>query len=355
MNLTRAMRDEAKNFLASASWSKTLENGEKYTWPGGPAFASSGHMTIYQGHPQSRWRTVDNDNKILRLSNGEIRTFDTAEEAAWALLCQHQGRREIDGLTCEQTQVADAFLAEASKIGSAFRWHEGYEAYPVISQDLGQTKWRAVWKDRTTLEGGNDGYFDSAQQAALAIMDAKSKQKPKSNPGTPQATAETVAPIRGDAHQSLGLPPQLAGSAAERFAKAAHLFTTREWTGGMFAQFVTDLGTQRIYKALQEAEDRTTQPVVQPADDPVGEPGINYPKLADRPSPDVSRSTREPRKVLHTSVHLKLTEQPIDHECLNAYQKGAFYCIYQPDERVVKYPIADIWRIVEDYGRHDGR
>lgn len=61
------------------------------------------------------------------------------------------------------------------------------------------------------------------------------------------------------------------------------------------------------------------------------------------------------KKTFTVSVHLKLTEQPIDHEAVNAYQKGEFYCIYLANEKVVKYPMRDIWRVVEGYGRHDSR
>jgi len=37
---------------------------------------------------------------------------------------------------------------------------------------------------------------------------------------------------------------------------------------------------------------------------------------------------------------------------LNTYQKGDFYCVYCDDERVFKYPIMHIFRVVEDYGTH---
>lgn len=58
-------------------------------------------------------------------------------------------------------------------------------------------------------------------------------------------------------------------------------------------------------------------------------------------------------RTFRTSIHLMLTEQPIDHDCVNAYQKGAFYCVQLPNDKVVKYPMRNIWRVVEDYGRHD--
>jgi hypothetical protein len=46
-------------------------------------------------------------------------------------------------------------------------------------------------------------------------------------------------------------------------------------------------------------------------------------------------------------VHLKLTEQPIEHKGINAYEKGSFYCIQISEEKFVKYPLVDIWRTVE--------
>ena len=53
-------------------------------------------------------------------------------------------------------------------------------------------------------------------------------------------------------------------------------------------------------------------------------------------------------------VQLKETSQPIEHEALNTYTKGPFYCVYLPASEVYKYPLADIWRVHEDYGRHQG-
>jgi hypothetical protein len=51
---------------------------------------------------------------------------------------------------------------------------------------------------------------------------------------------------------------------------------------------------------------------------------------------------------MKVGIHLKETSQVIVHEAKNAYQKGSFYCVYV-DNFVYKYPIADIWRIKEDY------
>lgn len=51
---------------------------------------------------------------------------------------------------------------------------------------------------------------------------------------------------------------------------------------------------------------------------------------------------------MKVQVHLKETSQPIVHEALNAYTKGSFYCVYV-DKQVFKYPLDNIWRIVEEY------
>ena len=57
--------------------------------------------------------------------------------------------------------------------------------------------------------------------------------------------------------------------------------------------------------------------------------------------------------MMRVRVQLKETAQPVVHDdALNAYTKGSFYCVYVTDERVYKYPLADIWRVVEDYGEH---
>jgi len=50
-------------------------------------------------------------------------------------------------------------------------------------------------------------------------------------------------------------------------------------------------------------------------------------------------------------VKLKDSSQKIRHmDVQNIYQKGTFYCIYDEEENVVyKYPIANIWRVEEEY------
>lgn len=60
-------------------------------------------------------------------------------------------------------------------------------------------------------------------------------------------------------------------------------------------------------------------------------------------------------KVIYSSmrVQVQLTEtaQPLEHEATNAYTKGDLYCVYA-DGKVYKYPLNNVWRIVEDYGTH---
>jgi len=59
-----------------------------------------------------------------------------------------------------------------------------------------------------------------------------------------------------------------------------------------------------------------------------------------------------PHKIT-VSVQLTESSQPIVHEnVINTYQKGTLWCVYTEDETVYKYPIANIWRIVEGYGYH---
>lgn len=53
-------------------------------------------------------------------------------------------------------------------------------------------------------------------------------------------------------------------------------------------------------------------------------------------------------------VQLKTTSQPIIHEAVTTYEKGAFFCILRSDDVTVKYPVADIWRVTEEYGWHLG-
>ncbi|HPS40058.1 MAG TPA: hypothetical protein PL124_11630 [Candidatus Cloacimonadota bacterium] len=50
------------------------------------------------------------------------------------------------------------------------------------------------------------------------------------------------------------------------------------------------------------------------------------------------------------NIWLKNNGTPFIYADCTAYEKGSFYCIYDPEKHVVyKYPIADIWRVSESY------
>jgi hypothetical protein len=56
---------------------------------------------------------------------------------------------------------------------------------------------------------------------------------------------------------------------------------------------------------------------------------------------------------MKVKIRLKTTSQPILHENIkNTYQKGSFFCLYDENEKVTKYPIKNIFDIEEDYGEH---
>lgn len=58
-------------------------------------------------------------------------------------------------------------------------------------------------------------------------------------------------------------------------------------------------------------------------------------------------------KRIKVIVHLKTQSQPIVYEkVINTYQKGDLYCLYLETERSIKFPLADIFRIEEEYGYH---
>ena len=59
-------------------------------------------------------------------------------------------------------------------------------------------------------------------------------------------------------------------------------------------------------------------------------------------------------KIIKVTIQLERTSQPIYHDAVTTYEKGAFFCILRPDDTVAKYPIANIWRVVEEYGFHLG-
>lgn len=48
-------------------------------------------------------------------------------------------------------------------------------------------------------------------------------------------------------------------------------------------------------------------------------------------------------------VELKETSQAITLNAVNAYTKGPLYCVYLANGTVQKFPLANIWRVTEDY------
>ena len=55
---------------------------------------------------------------------------------------------------------------------------------------------------------------------------------------------------------------------------------------------------------------------------------------------------------MKVQLWLKETSQPIEFDGVsNTYQKGSLYCIYiEGEDLVFKYPIDDIFRVIETYG-----
>lgn len=56
-------------------------------------------------------------------------------------------------------------------------------------------------------------------------------------------------------------------------------------------------------------------------------------------------------EAMKVRIQLLETSQPLEHDAINTYTKGPFYCV-SLGESVVKYPLSLIWRVVEDYGPH---
>jgi len=56
---------------------------------------------------------------------------------------------------------------------------------------------------------------------------------------------------------------------------------------------------------------------------------------------------------MRIEIHLLEQSQPmIFTKVTNAYTKGGLYCIYN-DERVTKFPLCSIFRIIESYQMED--
>lgn len=55
-------------------------------------------------------------------------------------------------------------------------------------------------------------------------------------------------------------------------------------------------------------------------------------------------------KLMTIFIAMKEASQTIEHDNVrNTYTKGPFYCVYTDLDQVIKYPVADIWRVTEDY------
>jgi hypothetical protein len=52
--------------------------------------------------------------------------------------------------------------------------------------------------------------------------------------------------------------------------------------------------------------------------------------------------------MIRVSIELAETSLKIERAAVNAYIKGPFYCVYD-GSKVEKYPLANIWRVTEDY------
>lgn len=50
------------------------------------------------------------------------------------------------------------------------------------------------------------------------------------------------------------------------------------------------------------------------------------------------------------SIHLKSQSHPIEYiDVLNCYTKENMYCVCRNDQTVHKYPLVNIFRVIEDY------
>jgi len=60
-------------------------------------------------------------------------------------------------------------------------------------------------------------------------------------------------------------------------------------------------------------------------------------------------------KTKRVEVWLDETSEPIVHEAISTYTKGLIFCVYTADERVHKYPLMRIFRVIEGYGTHGSK
>ena len=56
---------------------------------------------------------------------------------------------------------------------------------------------------------------------------------------------------------------------------------------------------------------------------------------------------------MQVSVHLIEQSQPVEYaDVENTYTKDGMYCVYLSNEKIHKFPVTRIWRVIEDYGFH---
>ena len=56
---------------------------------------------------------------------------------------------------------------------------------------------------------------------------------------------------------------------------------------------------------------------------------------------------------MEVKIQLDETSQPVIYKnALNTYTKGDLFCVYTEDDKVHKFPLNTIFRIVEDFGYH---
>ena len=53
--------------------------------------------------------------------------------------------------------------------------------------------------------------------------------------------------------------------------------------------------------------------------------------------------------MIRVRIELKETSQAIELEATNTYTKGLLYCAYLTSGLVQKFPLANVWRITEEY------
>lgn len=57
--------------------------------------------------------------------------------------------------------------------------------------------------------------------------------------------------------------------------------------------------------------------------------------------------------MIHTKIELKESSQSIELVAVNTYTKGPLYCVFVGEGRdqgkVQKFPLANIWRVTEEY------